>query len=65
MPHRAKVLPLLVGLLATHATAGWALGSDRQQPIHIKADHITVNEKKGFSIYRGNVLMTQGTLRVT
>jgi len=62
MSHLTKCL--FVILLLGHAPA-WALESDRQQPINIKADHIVVNEKQGFSLYQGNVLMTQGSLRVT
>jgi len=42
----------------------WGLESDRDQPIHIKADQITVNEKQGVSFYQGNVQFTQGSLRV-
>ena len=42
----------------------WGLESDRDQPIHIKADQITVNEKQGMSFYQGNVQFTQGSLRV-
>ena len=42
-----------------------ALDSDRQQPIRIQADAATVDEKAGISIYKGNVLILQGTLRLT
>ncbi len=54
---------LLSGLFAN--SAAMALESDRKQPINIVADRITVDEKKGFSHYMGNVVMTQGSLRVT
>lgn len=43
----------------------WGLDSDRKKPINIKADRITVVEKKGYSRYQGNVILTQGTLKVT
>ncbi len=55
---------LLLGSLFA-STAAMALESDRKQPINIVADRITVDEKKGFSHYMGNVVMTQGSLRVT
>lgn len=42
----------------------WSLESDRQQPIHIQADRITVHEKQGMSYYEGNVQFTQGSLLV-
>lgn len=54
----------LLGLLGLLATTGQALESDRSQPIHIKADQISVNEKQGFSRYRGNVKLKQGSLQV-
>ena len=54
---------LLTSLLLLSQSA-WGLESDRSQPIHIKADRITVNEKQGVSFYQGNVQFTQGSLRV-
>ncbi len=42
-----------------------ALPSDRQQPISISSDTADVNAKEGVSIYRGNVVVTQGTTRIT
>ncbi len=44
--------------------ASWALETDRQQPIHIQADRITVHEKEGRSYYEGNVEFTQGSLQI-
>ncbi|NIP73863.1 MAG: lipopolysaccharide transport periplasmic protein LptA [Gammaproteobacteria bacterium] len=45
--------------------AGWALSSDRTQPMHIEADEVTIDDKKQVSIYKGDVVVTQGTLRIT
>ena len=42
----------------------WALNSDRQQPIEITADSVELNEGEGFSIYSGNVIITQGTMKI-
>ncbi len=55
---------LLAASLVLLSQNSWALESDRDQPIHIKADRITVNEKQGVSFYQGNVQFTQGSLRV-
>lgn len=41
-----------------------ALESDRQQPINIRAQSVEANEKTGVSVYRGDVVMTQGSLRI-
>ncbi|MEH6580381.1 MAG: lipopolysaccharide transport periplasmic protein LptA [Halioglobus sp.] len=42
-----------------------ALPDDNQQPIHISADQAVRNEKKGITIYKGNVEMAQGSLHIT
>jgi len=44
------------------STPSWALRSDRNQPITIKADRVEVNEKTEISHYQGNVYLKQGTL---
>ncbi|MGW8227944.1 MAG: lipopolysaccharide transport periplasmic protein LptA [Gammaproteobacteria bacterium] len=54
---------LCLGLLLI-SPVSWSLESDRQQPIHIQADRITVDEKQGVSYYEGNVQFTQGSLQV-
>lgn len=41
-----------------------ALRSDREQPIHIQARSVAINEKSGVAVYRGNVTLTQGSLRI-
>lgn len=55
---------MLITSLLLLSQGSWGLESDREQPIHIKADRITVNEKHGMSFYQGNVQFTQGSLRV-
>ena len=54
---------LTLGLLLS-SPACWGLESDRQQPIHIQADRITVHEKGSVSYYEGNVQFTQGSLQI-
>ncbi len=41
-----------------------ALPGDREQPIHITADHALRDEKQGLTVYSGNVHMSQGSLRI-
>jgi lipopolysaccharide export system protein LptA len=53
-----------LGLLGLLPLTGQGLEADRRQPIHIKADRISVDEKQGYSRYRGNVRLQQGSLRV-
>ena len=42
-----------------------ALSTDRDQPIEIEADSAEVDDAKDISTYRGNVVITQGTIRIT
>ena len=48
--------------LLVFSLPSWALRSDREQPINIKADRVEVNEKTEISHYQGNVYLKQGTL---
>ena len=52
-------------LLGGFPVYGWALSSDRNQPMVIEADRAELNDGEGISIYHGNVRVTQGTLVLT
>jgi lipopolysaccharide export system protein LptA len=43
----------------------FALPNDREQPVSISADNATYNEKTGVAVYRGNIDIQQGSLRIT
>jgi len=55
---------LLPALLAVPLYA-LAAENEHQQPVHLRADRIDVDQKKGVSLYRSNVIFSQGTLRLT
>ena len=59
-----RTLTLLL-TLSVMAASSKGLDSDRYQPIRIQADAAMVDENRGTSIYRGNVIIHQGTLQVT
>jgi lipopolysaccharide export system protein LptA len=63
---RRTFVPLLIAVLAyvLAAPAARALKDDRDQPVHVKADSVDMDEKTGVAVYRGNVAVTQGTLRI-
>ncbi|MCP5424588.1 MAG: lipopolysaccharide transport periplasmic protein LptA [Gammaproteobacteria bacterium] len=42
----------------------WALPDDRQQPIRLEADSGELDQKTGISVYRGNVVISQGSMRM-
>jgi lipopolysaccharide export system protein LptA len=60
-PNRMLLGALL--LLAVFPTA-WALRSDRNQPIDIKADRVEVDQRAQTSHYTGNVRLEQGSLKI-
>jgi len=41
-----------------------AIGSDRLQPISVNADFAQRNEVSGLTVYRGNVIIRQGTILI-
>lgn len=51
-------------ILLSAAPVAQALDSDRQQPLKIVADTAVIDEKDGTALYTGNVVLTQGTLRI-
>jgi lipopolysaccharide export system protein LptA len=62
----ANPLSLLIVLgAALGSTGAWALPSDRNQPIRVQADSAELNDKQGVAVYRGDVVITQGTLKIT
>ncbi len=52
-------------LLLFVSNCGWALESDKDQPIEIEADTGELDDVKNISIYRGNVITIQGTIYMT
>ena len=61
-----KTFPLLLSLgLALGSAGAWALPSDREQPIRVQADTAELDDKQGVAVYRGDVVITQGTLKIT
>ncbi len=43
----------------------FALEIDREKPVHISADKVSIDEKTGFSSYMGNVKISQGSMLLT
>jgi len=53
----------LVMSLASPAT--WALSDDKNREIEIEADTAMLDDTRNISIYTGNVVVTQGSMRIT
>lgn len=55
----------LAAALALVAPTGAALPEDRDQPINLEASRGQLDQKTGVSVYEGNVIITQGSMRLT
>ncbi|MFV3367826.1 lipopolysaccharide transport periplasmic protein LptA [Pseudomonas sp. NY15435] len=61
-----NTLPLLFSLAAAIGSpAAWALPTDREQPIRVQADSAELDDKQGVAVYRGDVVVTQGSMKLT
>ena len=60
---RIAQVVLATGIALTAVTA-MALPSDRNQPLSLVADRATFNDKTGITTYTGNVVITQGTMKL-
>lgn len=56
---------LLVLSLLCFSQITLALSTDKQQDIEIEADSAEMDDVKGISIYRGDVIVVQGSIRMT
>ncbi|MCP4881074.1 MAG: lipopolysaccharide transport periplasmic protein LptA [Gammaproteobacteria bacterium] len=64
--HPLNYLPhLLLTSLITLSGSALALDSDRQQPISLEADSAVMDEAKGHYVYKGNVVVTQGSMIIS
>jgi len=66
-PERFTILGSIVFICASllFTTSAWALSTDKDQPIEIEADSADLDDEKGVTIYRGNVVLIQGSVRMT
>jgi lipopolysaccharide export system protein LptA len=58
-----KLLHILILCLVTQTAH--SLSSDKDKPLSIEADTVEIDDKRGFTVYRGNVVVDQGTMHVT
>ncbi|MCW8963121.1 MAG: lipopolysaccharide transport periplasmic protein LptA [Gammaproteobacteria bacterium] len=54
----------LLSALFLSAFDCYALSTDKDKPMTIEADSVEIDDKKGLTVYRGNVDVRQGTLHV-
>jgi lipopolysaccharide export system protein LptA len=62
--HRPSLNSVFLLILLLLSTAISALPEDREQPIHLEADRAQLDQKTGVSVYQGNVVISQGSMRL-
>jgi len=61
MHHLSKIIACV---LLTAACSAHALSSDKDQPIELAADSVDLDEGRGTSVYKGDVDLRQGSMRL-
>lgn len=55
---------LFLAVLLLLSANAWALSTDKDQPVSIEADSVDIDEAKEIAIYRGNVILVQGSINL-
>lgn len=63
-PLKNKILFLFCLLLSGHTVFSFAERADREKPVQMEADKVTVDDTNQTSTFEGNVEMRQGTLLI-
>ncbi|HSQ03804.1 MAG TPA: lipopolysaccharide transport periplasmic protein LptA [Burkholderiales bacterium] len=61
---RGAIAVLAWGFMLSMGTALHAEKADREKPINLEADRVTVDDAKQIATFEGNVVLTQGTLLI-
>ncbi len=59
-----KKIKLISTLAIILSVPAYALPDDQSQPISVEADKATFDQKSGVATYKGNVIATQGSIRI-
>ncbi len=65
MPARAVSQSLLMLLAVIFAASAYGLTTDKDQPIEVEADAAELDDLKNISIYTGDVIVIQGSIKMT
>ncbi len=64
MPARKPWLLFVAALLVTAPMAANAEKTDRDKPVNLEADRVTIDDAKQVATFEGNVVLSQGTLQI-
>ena len=61
-PYKLYLLLLICGLFTQ---ASLALSTDKDQPIEVEANYAELDDERGETIYKGDVIVIQGSMEIT
>ena len=61
---RDKLFSIFFAALVLLTGNAWALSTDKDQPVSIEADSVDIDEAKEIAIYRGDVILIQGSINL-
>lgn len=64
-PSKAACLGVILNFVLVIQQPALSLSTDQEQPIEIEADTGELDDAKNINIYTGNVIVTQGSIRIT
>jgi lipopolysaccharide export system protein LptA len=64
-PPRSLLLGLAIAILFIGPSGAYAEKADREKPINLEADKVTLDDNQKVSVFEGNVILTQGTTKIT
>ncbi|MBC9073557.1 lipopolysaccharide transport periplasmic protein LptA [Thauera sp. CAU 1555] len=59
-----RILATTLLSLAAATSPALAERADREQPVNIEADHVTVDDRNKTHVFEGKVVLSQGTLQI-
>ena len=59
-----KLIAFFLATILIFTGNAWALSTDKDQPVSIEADSVDIDEAKEIAIYRGNVILIQGSINL-
>jgi lipopolysaccharide export system protein LptA len=64
-PSRTLKLCLVAVMILIGHGGAYAEKADREKPINLEADKVTLDDNQKVSVFEGNVILTQGTTKIT
>lgn len=59
-----RIAFLFGAMLSCHSPAGHAEQADRNKPVHLEADRLSIDDARQISTFEGNVQLSQGTMMI-